>query len=122
MSRSGSFLPGTGVQKSRKGQIAPKHTPAREIRKRQRCPRCVTALARQASFLLSVLRHVCPASGLLEHRKKLHKKTALLSGFSGDNRVRTCDLPHVKRMLSQLSYNSNANDYNRSPRKWQVLL
>lgn len=27
--------------------------------------------------------------------------------FRGDNRVRTCDLPHVKRMLSQLSYISN---------------
>ena len=42
-----------------------------------------------------------------------HKKTALLSGFSGDNRVRTCDLPHVKRMLSQLSYISNRSYCNR---------
>ena len=28
----------------------------------------------------------------------------------GDNRVRTCDLPHVKRMLSQLSYISDFSD------------
>jgi hypothetical protein len=39
----------------------------------------------------------------------------------GDNRVRTCDLPHVKRMLSQLSYISNGANYTGRVYKKQVF-
>ena len=61
----------------------------------------------------------CPIS--LRFRVAGQKKSPHSCGEikSGDSRVRTCDLPHVKRMLSQLSYISNERDYTLAAEKKQ---